>query len=348
MMKLSKPIKLLIIATSLFVVVFATSKMPSLAEWYIKNIYPLLAAALSFFSTLFPFSLFDVFTIIAPVALVTLIVLMILKKIKWSKGLYIIAYSCLFLIAYFYFSWGFAYFRKDFYTRCDIQKSEYNADNFNSFVKNFVNDANSAYVDFNGIDKDEINKKIEQQYEKLKDVLKIKYPNGKRNPKRMLYESLHTKIGVSGYFGPFFNEIHVNNFILDFEYPFTLAHEKAHQFGVASEAECNLYAFIVCATSNDAQLRYSAYISTIGYVLNNYRKIYPDDYKNLFESIDSKIIDDLQSMWTHWTEARNQTLSNAHQVVYDTYLKTNNINSGIKNYSEVVNLLISTYDTFIK
>ncbi|MDR1551964.1 MAG: DUF3810 domain-containing protein [Prevotellaceae bacterium] len=347
-MKLSKPIKLLTVATLLFVVVFATSKMPSLAEWYIKNIYPLLAAVLSFFSALFPFSLFDVFTILALIAFFTLIVLMLFKKIKCSKGLYIIAYSCLFLIAYFYFSWGFSYFRKDFYTRCNIQKSEYNAENFNSFVKDFIDDANSAHVDFNGIDKDEVNKKIEQQYKKLKDVLKIKYPNGKRNPKRMLYESLHTKIGVSGYFGPFFNEIHVNNFVMDFEYPFTLAHEKAHQFGVASEAECNLYAFIVCAASNDAQLRYSAYISTIGYVLNNYRRIYPDDYKTVLESIDSKIIDDIQNMSKRWTEARNQTLSNAHQVVYDTYLKTNKIHSGIKNYSEVVNLLISTYDIFIK
>jgi hypothetical protein len=322
--------------------------MPSIAEWYIVNIYPLLAVALSFFSALFPFSLFDIFTILAIIAFVVLIFLMLFKKIKRSKALYIIAYSFLFIIAYFYFSWGFSYFRKDFYTRCDIQKSEYNAENFKMFVKNFVDDANAAYVDIDRIDKNDINKKIEQQYEKLKDVLKIKYPNGKRQPKRMLYEFLHTKIGVSGYFGPFFNEIHVNDFVLDFEYPFTLAHEKAHQFGVASEAECNLFAFIVCATSNEPQLCYSAYISTIGYVLNNYQKAFPEDYKNMLADIDSKIINDLTTMSKHWLEARNQTLSDAHKVVYDTYLKTNNINSGIKNYSEVVNLLISTYNIIIK
>ncbi|MDR3287385.1 MAG: DUF3810 domain-containing protein [Prevotellaceae bacterium] len=347
-MNLSKPIKLLTTAILLFVIVFIISKIPSVAEWYIVNIYPLLAAVFSFFSALFPFSLFDVFTIIAIIAFVVLIIFMIFKKIKWSKGLYTIAYAILFIIAYFYFSWGFAYFREDFYTRCKIQKSEYNSEIFNLFARNFVDDANAVRLDTTNIDRIDINNEIEKQYEKLKDIFKIKYPNGKRKPKRMLYEFLHTKVGVSGYFGPFFNEIHVNNFVLDFEYPFTLAHEKAHQFGVASEAECNLYAFIVCATSSNAQLRYSAYVSTMNYILNDYRKIFPDDYKNLLESIDNKIINDLIAMSKHWMEARNQTLSNAHKVVYDTYLKTNNINSGIKNYSEVVNLLISTYNTLVR
>ncbi|MDR1346853.1 MAG: DUF3810 domain-containing protein [Prevotellaceae bacterium] len=348
MMKLSKPIRLLLTAALLLVLVFAISRMPGVAEWYVKNIYPLIAAALSFFSALFPFSLFDTFTIAAIIAFVVLVFLMIFRKIKCAKGLYIIAYSVLFLIAYFYFSWGFSYFRKDFYTRCNIQKSEYNAENFKAFVKTFIDDANSACIDFNDFDRNDINGKIERQYEKLKDVLKIKYPNGKRKPKRMLYEPLHTKTGVSGYFGPFFNEIHVNSFVSDFEYPFTLAHEKAHQFGVASEAECNLFAFIVCATGDDEQLRYSAYISTIGYVLNNYYKIFPDDYGNLLESIDSKIIEDIRTMSKRWTEAKNKTLSNAHKAVYDAYLKTNNITSGIENYSEVVNLLISAYDILVK
>ncbi|MDR0753779.1 MAG: DUF3810 domain-containing protein [Prevotellaceae bacterium] len=347
-MRLSKPIKLLTAAILLFVTIFAASKMPGIAEWYVENIYPLIAAVFSFVSSLFPFSLFDVFTVAAPLALLVLIVLMILRKVKWSKGLYIIARSVLLLVAWFYFAWGFAYFRKDFYERCNIRKSEYNAENFSAFAKKFIDDANSAYIDLKSIDKDDINRKIELQYEKLKDVLKIKYPNGKRKSKRMLYESLHTKTGVSGYFGPFFNEIHVNGFVLDFEYPFTLAHEKAHQFGVASEAECNLYAFITCATGDDAQLRYSAYISTIIYVLNNYAAIFPDDYKNLLATVDSKIIEDIKTMSKHWTEARNQTLSNAQRAVYDTYLKTNRINSGIKNYSEVVNLLISSYNTLVK
>ncbi|MDR2292227.1 MAG: DUF3810 domain-containing protein [Prevotellaceae bacterium] len=347
-MKLSKPIKLLTATILLFATVFAASKMPGAVEWYVANIYPLIAAALSFVSALFPFSLFDVFTITAPLALLTLIVLMIFKKVKWSKGLYMIACSVLLLVAWFYLAWGFAYFRKDFYERCNVQKSEYNAENFSAFAKNFIEDANSARIDFKSIDKTDINRKIEEQYEKLKDVLKIKYPNGKRKPKRMLYESLHTKTGISGYFGPFFNEIHVNSFVLDFEYPFTLAHEKAHQFGVASEAECNLYAFIVCATSNDAQLRYSAYISTIVYVLNNYYKIFPDDYKNLLEAVDSQVIEDVKNMSKHWLDAKNQTLSNAHKAVYNTYLKTNNINSGIQNYSEVVNLLISSYSKLVK
>ena len=347
-LKLSKPKKLLIATTLLFALVFLVSKMPSLAEWYMANIYPVLAAIMSFISALFPFSLFDFCTILLIIGFFVLIFLMIFRKIKWSKGLRIIAYSVLIIVAWFYFSWGFAYFRNDFYARCDIPKSEYDAQEFKSFAVDFIAGANAAYISITDINKDSINRKIEQRYEELKDVVKIKYPNGKRKTKRMLYQFLHTKVGVSGYFGPFFNEVHVNNFALDMEYPFTLAHEKAHQFGVASEAECNLYAFIVCATNNDAQLRYSAYVSTIAYVLDNYKKAFPDDYKDLFSTVDERIIADVIKISEHWLSARSQTLANAHKAVYDTYLKTNNINSGIKNYSEVVSLLISTYNIFVQ
>lgn len=347
-MKLSKPLQLLITAIALAALIFAVSKIPSIAEWYAATVYPVLAWILSFVSSLFPFSLYDVFTVLAVAAFVCLIVLIILRKVKWSRGLYIITYSVLIIIAWFYFSWGFAYFRNDFYTRCNIQKSEYSAEHFRRFAADFVSDANSAYICMTDINKGSIDIRIECRYENMKDVLKINYPNGKRKTKPMLYECLHTGIGISGYFGPFFNEVHVNNFALDMEYPFTLAHEKAHQFGVASEAECNLYAFIVCASSHDAQLRYSAYVSTIPHVLNDYRKAFPNDYENILRTVDSRIIADLIKISDHWLGAQSQTMSDIHKAVYDSYLKANSINSGIKNYSEVVSLLVSTYNIFVK
>ena len=347
-MKLYKPIKLLLTAFLLYMLVFAVGKSPGIAEWYVANIYPIPATILSFVSALFPFSLYDLFLILLIPAFIMLVVLMILRKIKWGRGLRILAYSVLILIAWFYFAWGFAYFRQDFYTRCNIQQTVFDADTFKSFAFDFAADANNAYIHVSEINKDSVNQKIEQQYEKLKEVLKIKYPNGKRKTKRMMYEFFYTKASISGYFGPFFNEVHVNHFAPDMQYPFTLAHEKAHQFGVASEAECNLYAFIVCATSDDAQLRYSAYLSTLSYVLTNYRKTFPNEYRDLVGLIDKRIISDVNTISNHWISSQNQTINKAHREVYDTYLKTNQINTGIQNYSDVVSLLISTYNGLVK
>ncbi|MDR2232604.1 MAG: DUF3810 domain-containing protein [Tannerella sp.] len=346
-MKQSHTIKLALTALLLFAVVFAVSRAPGVAEWYIVHIYPALATVLSTISALFPFSLYDLFILFLIIAFIMLVILMIIRKIRWGKGLRIIARSVIILIAWFYVAWGFAYFRQDFYTRCGMQQTAFDSTGFKSFADNFIADANRAYISVSEMNKDSIHQKIERQYDRLHTLLKINYPNGKRRTKPMMFESIYTKTGISGYFGPFFNEVHVNDFVLDMEYPFTLAHEKAHQFGVASEAECNLYAFIVCATSDDAQLRYSAYLSTMSYVLSNYRRTFPDGYRELLSKVDGRIINDLRTNSEHWMSQHNQTIDNVHREVYNTYLKTNKIKTGIQNYSEVVSLLLSTYPVII-
>ena len=85
----------------------------------------------------------------------------------------------------------------------------------------------------------------------------------------MIFSSFYSKMGLSGYFGPFFNEIHVNHYLLPLDYPFVLAHEKAHQFGITSEAEANLVAFVICVRSDDQRLRYSGYQSLLLYFLRD-------------------------------------------------------------------------------
>ena len=122
---------------------------------------------------------------------------------------------------------------------------------------------------------------IERSYSENSHLLKINYPNGARRPKTMIFSSIFSKSGVSGYFGPFFNEIHLNRNLLPMDYPFVLAHEKAHQFGITSEAEANLYAFIICTNSEDQRLKYSAYQSLLLYFLKDASKM--KDYQEIFE-----------------------------------------------------------------
>ena len=153
-----------------------------------------------------------------------------------------------------------------------------------------------------------------------------------------------TRMGVAGYFAPFFNEVQVNNYALPFSYPYTLAHEKAHQFGIASESECNLYATVICTSSNHPLVRYSGYLQTVSYLLGNLRKISPDRYKEIAGQIDPRIFADYKAIREHWQKELNQTLSAVQDKVYDTYLKTNKQQGGILSYSEMVGLLV-TWET---
>ncbi len=338
--------RLLIFTGLIFLIIFIFSRSPQLSEWYMKTVYPTIANALSSLSSLLPFSIYDISITLAILFILRLIVLAITAKIPFAGFLYSTMLFSIIIVAWFYFAWGISYFREDFYTRSKQEKIEYNSDELKDFAIDFINKANSLYVDFDVMDRYGISKEIESSYRNLHSSLQLQYPNGNRRVKSMIFESLFTKMGISGYFGPFFNEIHVNNYSLNFTYPFTLAHEMAHQFGIAKESEANLYAFIVCSNSSDERVRYSAYVSIINYLLNDVRALLPDEFDLILESINPEIIADLQRNRAHWLSARNETLSNAQNKAYDVYLKSNKISSGRENYSEVVGLLISSYDMF--
>ena len=313
--------------------------------------YPAVATALSFVSGVFPFSLYDLFLIVAVLWLLMLILLAIVRRSGFVRLLFSLLRFVTVIVVWFYFSWGVAYFRDDFHTRATVEDVPYDSVQFKDFATRFVEQANRAYdgrtgVHSAGMDKEGVRQEIESVYQRLQGPLRVAYPNGKRRVKPMMFQSLYSKTGVSGYFGPFFNEIHVNDYSLDFTYPFTLAHEMAHQFGVGPESEANLYAFVTCASSGDPRVRYSAYASTLGYVLNDAYRFLPDEYESIYHSVRPEILEDLKRNREHWLAARDEALSSAQDKMYDAYLKTNKVSSGQENYSEVVALLVSSYDLF--
>lgn len=377
----------LIVSVALFALVILFSYLPAFSEWYMRTLYPGVATLLSSFSSLFPFSLYDLFLIGALLWLLMIIVLAIVRRSGFVRFLFSLLRFVTVLVAWFYFSWGIAYFREDFYTRCQVEEVMYDSEGFCDFVTWFIEHANLSYLNLmglgnggmngndvgksnpvhkkrtetgvhggigrgdgmkgsSGMDRKAIQVELESVYQKLHEPLQLAFPNGKRRAKPMMFGTFHTKTGVSGYFGPFFNEVHVNHYGLDFTYPFTLAHEMAHQFGIGLESEANLYAFIVCAASGDRQVRYSAYVSTLGYVLNDARRFLPDEYKEIYQSVRPEILEHLRQNREHWLAARSEPLSNAQDRVYDAYLKTNRVSSGQVNYSEVVGLLVSSYNEF--
>ena len=343
-----KWIRLLIVASILLAVIFIFSRSPMLSEGYMRTVYPVIATLFSFISGIFPFSLYDLFIVAALLWFIGKILFVILRKIPFTAFLYALTRFTVIAVAWFYLSWGIAYFRDDFYTRNEVEEVPFDKENLHNVTLRFIENVNRFYVISDEMDKEEVHDEIEQSYHQHHQELRLPDPNGKRRVKAMIFEPLYSKMGVSGYFGPFFNEIHVNNYGLPFTYPFTLAHEIAHQYGIAPESEASLYAFIVCAGSSNPVVRYSAYVSVLGYLLRDVRRLLPDDYESLIAAIRPEIIADLQRNSEHWMAARNETLSDTQDRMYDVYLKTNQVSSGRDNYSEVVGLLVSSYDVFIE
>ena len=323
------------------VFVFLCSHIPSLAEWYMRSFYPIVATVLSFINRWIRFSLLDILTIVVLVLLSGSMVMMFKRRISFGYWIKTFLLSTLWIMVWFYMAWAIGYFRPGFYERFGIEPPKEDKEFFEAFVERYIDSLNQTYVANPYFDAKEIDNEIEILYAKHHELLRLPYPCGSRRTKKTIAEPLMTRMGVSGYFGPFFNEVHVNNSSLPITYPYTLAHEKAHQFGISNEAECNLYASLICTSSTHPLVRYSGYLQTVSYLLGNLRKISPDRYREIVRQIDPDIIADYRTMWEYQQKVQNPTMTAVQDKVYDTYLKTNKQRSGILSYSEMTGLLVA-------
>jgi hypothetical protein len=320
---------------------FAIRNSDIVEHYYSMGIYPFIAKIFSFFSNLFPFSLWDLFWILIILLTVCGLVLVAFKRIRF--GWYALRTMQLLAILYsfFYIVWGYNYFRPKIEKRISWESSKADEMIFQSILDSIIINANCNYVSISFSDYKKIDSLVEDSYRRHGSELGISYPNGTRRPKTMLLSSLFMKLGVNGYFGPFFNEIHLDYYLLPMDYPFVLAHEKAHQFGITSEAEANLVAYVICVKSGDMMLKYSGYQSVLLYFLKDASKM--AEYKEYFNKIDKKVLQDFRFRQKYYQGLENKNLSKMQTAVNNAYLKANKIERGVKNYDQVVSLVISWY-----
>jgi hypothetical protein len=239
----------------------------------------------------------------------------------------------------FYIFWGFNYFRNDFYSRLDIQTAEISEKDLTDVFSSIIEQANQNYCVFDTLSKNTIHAEVEQSYRELQNVLQIKYPAGRRPDKGITFSRFFAQSGISGYFGPFFNEVHVNKKVLRLEYPFTLAHEKAHQLGITSEAEANFYAWLVCSQSHHKHLRYSANIKILRHFM--FQAYGLEGFSELVKTIDDNVLDDIRRVNQHWATLRNDKMDRTATKINDIYLKSNHVQQGVKDYHGVVKHIIN-------
>jgi hypothetical protein len=329
-------------AILIFLLVRLAVLNPLMVErYYSKGLYPFVAKLFSFFSSLVPFSLWDLFWIAFALALICGFILVTFKKIKFSWYILRLTQLLALLYSIFYLSWGFNYFRPGIGTRAGWESPKIDEQLFRSVIDTLIIHTNRSYTQYSVSEYPAIDKLVEESFRKNSRILGLNYPNGTRRPKNILLSSYFAKSGVSGYFGPFFNEIQLNSYVFPEDYAFLLAHEKAHQFGIASESEANLVAFIICTSSDDPRLEYSGYMYLLLYFLKDAEQM--DDYHEFIMKIDTTVIENVRFREKYYDGLQNKTLENVQTAVNDAYLKSNHIKKGVKNYNQVVALVISWY-----
>jgi hypothetical protein len=308
---------------------------------YSQSLYPLIASIFSFLSRAVPFSLWDVFWVLVLVAFVGSFVLVLFKKITFRQYVLRALQFLALLYSLFYISWGYNYFRPGIEKRLNWKNPPRDETFFHKVIDTLITETNKNYISFVSISYPKIDSLVEESYRKNAPGLGITYPNGTRRPKPMLFSSFFSKLGVSGYFGPFFNEIQLNRLNLPMDYPFVLAHEKAHQFGFTSESEANFVAFVICTRSEDQQVRYSGFQSVLLYFLRDASRM--KDYKEYFNKIDTTVINDFRMRQKYYQALEKKGFSKVQTKVNDVYLKANKVEKGVKNYNQVVSLVTGWY-----
>lgn len=142
------------------------------------------------------------------------------------------------------------------------------------------------------------------------------------------------RLGIQGYFVPFSGESQYCGNLFYLARPFVFVHEMAHQNGIASETDANLFAYVLCSHVANKAFKGSAYFEVFLYALGDLKRIsskeYFDDYTS--QKVAVEIQDILNQMEAHRKQYKSQ-LRPYSMKFYDHYLKFFGQRDGLKSYS---------------
>jgi hypothetical protein len=141
---------------------------------------------------------------------------------------------------------------------------------------------------------------------------------------------------VDGMVNPFGLEVLANPDLLPWERPFVAAHEWSHLAGYAHEDEANFVGWLTCMRG-PAPVQYSGWLFLYWEVLGQLRAA---DRAELSMSLAPGPQRDLDAINERLRRDQFPFLRNVSWRVYDSYLKANRVDEGVRSYSEVINLIL--------
>jgi len=157
-------------------------------------------------------------------------------------------------------------------------------------------------------------------------------------PKWSVLDLYLTRAGVSGMTDPFFLETLLASNLLPFEVPAVIAHEWGHLAGLARESDASFFGLVVCLRGGEAA-RYSAWLEIFLRTLSARDR---DDRRAVRARLPDAVRADLQAMAERSERDQVRAVSVMAWRTYDTYLRSQRVESGVRNYGEVVRLLAGT------
>lgn len=176
--------------------------------------------------------------------------------------------------------------------------------------------------------------------------LEQEFPCLKMEPveaKPILCSRLQSRLGFTGMYFPFTGEANVNIDAPACLMPSTIAHEMAHQRMVASELEASFVGIAACITGDDVVFQYSGYLEGLIHLCN---ALYSVDAQAWYDIADRYFTPELSTDWKdnndYW-RALESKVEEAAEQAYDSFLKGNDQELGMRSYGACVDLLVAYF-----
>lgn len=331
----------------LWVVMFFLSQSAGFVQFYSQHLFPPIQSFRQMLFGLLPFSVGDVLYVLGGVWLLLTLIRWVYYIRKLGAYKERMAGSLLntinvALLVYFLFllGWGANYSKpplarswglsREKITNPESAKARDKAAvvAFNKFLLEKVNTYAPRYIT---LPYSHINERAVAYYREYTDS-KVKQHG--LDVKPTMFGYFMQRMGVDGYYNPFTGEGQINKELPVYMMPFTVCHEMAHQAGIAAEGDANLMAYAIGTVVNDPVFLYSAYLNLWLYANNRlyrYDTVLAKEFGAQLNALTKAHIDTLEEI----NRKYHGVFSTYTSGIYDSYLRLQNQEEGIKSYSNV-------------
>ena len=157
-----------------------------------------------------------------------------------------------------------------------------------------------------------------------------------------MFSKIMSYLDFTGFFFPFTGEANINTDSPACFIPSTIAHELAHQRGVAAEDEANFVAVLACLENGDPVYCYSACLLAYTHLGNALYSADYDAWYAVYSSLSDGVRNDLAANNAYWAGFKTP-VSGISNSVYTGFLHSYGQTLGLRSYGACVDLLVAYY-----
>ena len=259
---------------------------------------------------------------------------------RWGPWLLRVVALLAVLAAWFMLGWGLNYRRKPLTSRLDYDRSRVTEDRVRAMARAAVAALNGGHTTAhaeswpNG---SVLVARLAPAFATARRQLGLPSAVVPGRPKRTLLGAYFRAAGVAGFTNPWQLEVMLVPDALPFEQPALLAHEWAHLSGITGEAEAGFVGWLVCM-NGDAQARYAGWLDVLPRLLAG---LGADERRGVSALLAAGPRADYAAIERRLAAVR-PVVRDAAWAGYDRFLRANRVESGVRDYDAVAQLLAGT------